>query len=83
MTPILFATAAPQEFEAAIRWYELRREGLGAELYDAIVAALELIAAHPEIGTASRVACGDAQDILTTRRRRWQRRRHESHTTLS
>lgn len=35
MTPILFAKPASQELEAAIRWYEERREGLGAELYDA------------------------------------------------
>ena len=52
MTPILFAIPASQELEAAIRWYEQRREGLGAELYDAIVAGLELIGTHPEVGTA-------------------------------
>jgi plasmid stabilization system protein ParE len=52
VTPILFAKPASQELEAAIRWYEQRRKGLGAELHDATVAALELIATHPEIGTA-------------------------------
>jgi plasmid stabilization system protein ParE len=50
VTPILFAITASQELEAAIRWYEERREGLGAELYDATVAGIELIATHPEIG---------------------------------
>lgn len=51
MTPIQIATPASEEFEAAIRWYEQRREGLGAELYDATVALLELISTHPSIGT--------------------------------
>ncbi len=52
MIPIQIATPASEELEAAIRWYEQRRQGLGAEFYDAIVAALELIGAHPEIGTS-------------------------------
>lgn len=50
MTPIQFAKPASEEFEAAIRWYEQRSQGLGAEFYDAIVAAMELTGAHPEIG---------------------------------
>jgi plasmid stabilization system protein ParE len=51
VTSILFAKPASEELEAAIRWYEERREGLGAELYEAMVAGLDLIATHPEIGT--------------------------------
>ena len=50
MKPILFAKPASEELEAAIRWYEHRREGLGAELYDAIGAGLALLGTHPEIG---------------------------------
>lgn len=52
MIPIQFAKPASQEFEAAIRWYEQRRHGLGAESYDAIVAAMDLIGARSEIGTS-------------------------------
>lgn len=51
MTPIQIAKPASEEFEAAIRWYQKRRDGLGAEFYDTTVAALELIATHPEVGT--------------------------------
>lgn len=50
MKSLQVAKPASEEFEAAIRWYEQRRPGLGGEFYDAVVAALELIGAHPEIG---------------------------------
>jgi len=42
---------ASTEFEAAIRWYEERRRGLGAEFYDAVSGTLALIEGQPEIGT--------------------------------
>lgn len=51
MIPIRFAQPASEEFEAAIRWYEQRTTGLGREFYDAVVAAIDLISVHPEIGT--------------------------------
>jgi plasmid stabilization system protein ParE len=47
--------AASEEFEAAVRWYEERRRGLGAEFYDAVSSTLDLIADQPEIGTRMEV----------------------------
>jgi len=42
---------ASAEFEAAIRWEEERRNGLGKEFYDAVSASIELIEREPRIGT--------------------------------
>ena len=44
---------ASREFTAAVRWYESRRPGLGAELFDAVAATIELTEWQPEIGTAA------------------------------
>ncbi len=44
---------ASEELTDAVRWYETRRPGLGAELFDAVVATIELIERQPEIGTAA------------------------------
>jgi plasmid stabilization system protein ParE len=41
---------ASEELTEAIRWYEERRPGLGAELLDAIVATVAVIESQPEIG---------------------------------
>ena len=35
------AAAATEEFTEAVRWYETRRPGLGAELYDAVNATID------------------------------------------
>ncbi len=35
-----------------VGWYETRRVGLGGEFFDAVAAALTLIEARPELGTA-------------------------------
>ena len=43
---------ASEEFTEAVRWYEERRRGLGAEFFDAVSAAMLLIEARPEIGTS-------------------------------
>lgn len=43
---------ASDELTEAVRWYETRRPGLGAELFDAVVATIDLIERQPEIGTA-------------------------------
>jgi len=43
--------AASAEFEAAVRWYEERRRGLGVEFFDAVSITTALIAERPEIGT--------------------------------
>ena len=42
---------ASLELADAIRWYEERRPGWGAKLFDAVVHAFELIERHPEIGS--------------------------------
>lgn len=55
------AGPASREFADAVRWYEQQRAGLGGEFFNAVGNSLELIAAHPEIGT-------DAFDAPETRR---------------
>jgi plasmid stabilization system protein ParE len=52
--PFQFSQPASEEFAEAVRWYEARRTGLGCELYDAVVATVDLIRTHPEIGTFRR-----------------------------
>jgi plasmid stabilization system protein ParE len=47
------AGPASEEFTEAVRWYETRRPGLGADLYDAVNAAIEGIERQPEIGTTA------------------------------
>lgn len=44
---------ASDEFAAAVRWYEERHRGLGAEFFDAVTATMTLIEARPEIGMAT------------------------------
>ncbi len=41
---------ASVEFTEAVRWYEERRPGLGAEFFDAVSATLETMAAGPDLG---------------------------------
>jgi len=48
--PVHFSDPASAELAAAVRWYEQRRIGLGAELFDAVAATIELIRSHPEAG---------------------------------
>ena len=45
------ARPAAEELAAAVRWYEERRAGLGAEFYDAIVRTMNRIAEMPEAGS--------------------------------
>jgi toxin ParE1/3/4 len=45
---------AAAEFSAAVSWYEAKRSGLGGEFYDAVLRAVDLIRAHPEIGALRR-----------------------------
>jgi len=42
---------ASEEFADAVRWYEMRRAGLGREFFDAVAATIALIEQQPEIGT--------------------------------
>ena len=51
MKPFRFSATASAELADAVRWYETRRRGLGADFYDAVVRSIELIRAHPDIGT--------------------------------
>src|SRR5262245_19963771 len=48
--PVYFSELASSELTEAVRWYEHRRIGLGAELFDAVVTTIETIRSHPEIG---------------------------------
>src|SRR5436309_2411006 len=53
--------SASEEFAEAVRWYEERRHGLGAEFFDAVSASMAVIVARPEIGALV------ASDTLTRR----------------
>lgn len=55
--------SASQELEAAVRWYEERRPGLGAEFFDAVSSTIALIADQPEMG----VVTGKARRALVDR----------------
>jgi len=50
---VRIAGPASEEFSEAVRWYESRRPGLGAELYDAVKATIESIERQPEIGATA------------------------------
>ena len=52
---VRIAAAATEEFTEAVRWYETRRPGLGAELYDAVNATIDGIERQPEIGATAYV----------------------------
>ena len=41
---------AAAELAEAVAWYEERRFGLGNALFEAVAAALDTIASHPEVG---------------------------------
>lgn len=47
------ADPASAELEAAVRWYEAQRRGLGAEFYAAVIDCIDQIKAHPESGAAA------------------------------
>ena len=48
MNPPILRPAAAADVEDAWRWYEARREGLGDEFLEVVLATLESIHAHPE-----------------------------------
>lgn len=50
MKPLLVSEPASRELAEAVRWYEERRPGWGAKLFDAVSRAFDLIEQHPEIG---------------------------------
>jgi plasmid stabilization system protein ParE len=55
---------ASAEFEAAVRWYEERRRGLGVEFFDAVSLTMALIAERPEIGT---LISGSTRRVVVSR----------------
>ena len=52
MTPLRISPSATAEFAEAVRWYELKRPGLGGEFFDAVIAGGELIRTRPAVGAA-------------------------------
>jgi plasmid stabilization system protein ParE len=48
--PARFISPAVEELRAGVSWYETRRHGLGAEFFDAVTAALDLVQSKPEAG---------------------------------
>ena len=54
MKPLQISEPASVELTEAVRWYEERRPGWGAKLFDAVSHAFELIERHPEIGSPRR-----------------------------
>jgi toxin ParE1/3/4 len=54
VNPVHFSDPAAAELAAAVQWYEQRRVGLGAELFDAVTATITLIQSHPEVGALRR-----------------------------
>jgi toxin ParE1/3/4 len=55
VTPLQISEPAALELAEAVRWYEERRPGWGARLFDAVSLAFELIERHPELGSPRRV----------------------------
>jgi plasmid stabilization system protein ParE len=55
---------ASAEFEAAVRWYEERRRGLGVEFFDAVSLTMALVAERPEIGT---LISGSTRRVVVSR----------------
>ena len=51
MKPLQLSEAASRELAEAVRWYEERRPGWGARLFDTVSRAFDLIERHPDIGT--------------------------------
>lgn len=51
MKRLKISEPASHELTEAVAWYEERRRGWGARLFDAVSNALRLIESHPEIGS--------------------------------
>lgn len=43
--------SASEELAAAVRWYDERRPGLGADFFRTVNSAIALIESHPEMGS--------------------------------
>jgi len=64
--PIRSSEPASDELTEAVRWYEVRRTGLGSEFFDAVAATLTLIESSPELGTTI-PADGHTRRVLVAR----------------
>ena len=49
MKSVRISDPASVELAEAVRWYEQKRTGLGAEFFDAVNQAIELVRSQPEI----------------------------------
>ena len=49
-TLVRFEDDADEEYRAAARWYEGRRDGLGTEFLDAVDAAIDQVVRFPRAG---------------------------------
>lgn len=67
--PIRISEEAEAEAEAAARWYDGKRRGLGDEFLAFVDAAVDLIASNPGIG--SRLSGADAGDTRRVLMRRF------------
>jgi plasmid stabilization system protein ParE len=54
--PLQVSEPASLELAEAVRWYEERRPGWGARLFDAVSRTFAVIEQHPEIGSPRRTA---------------------------
>ena len=63
MKSIRISHPASAEFADAVRWYEHKRTGLGGEFFDAVIDAVALVTARPDIGSAA----GRTRSWLLTR----------------
>jgi plasmid stabilization system protein ParE len=64
--PVRLGEPASDELTEAVRWYERRRQGLGAEFFDAVAATISLIEQSPEIGAKHSVD-GHTRRILVAK----------------
>jgi len=56
---VRLAPAALEELDAAARWYEERRDGLGARFVDAVEATARVTTRWPEAGSPITASSGD------------------------
>ena len=53
MKALQIGHAASAELAEAVRWYEQKRTGLGAEFFEAVADAGKLIRTRPEVGAVA------------------------------
>ena len=63
---IRISEPASDELSEAVRWYEVRRPGLGEDFFNAVNATLGLVETSPEIG-ATVSADGNTRRMLVVR----------------